>query len=150
MTSGVRSPILMKKGVMMKKYALALVFCLTFLAPALIAKDEPKIEVIFESALKDAIYCPLYDSELASLRTNFSADVGWWTLKFENGAVIRYWKNTFINVNKADGDIWWIGKVYVVSKIIPGSAGKLAGIFTPNKDQPAYFSVSPKESVEPK
>ena len=89
----------------MKKLILA--FMLFFLIFPLTAKEK----VIFESVLKDAEFHPLYvfkDTYEETLPC-----MGWWTLKFENGAVIT--------VNRArlefpKDDIWWIGKKYEIIK----------------------------------
>ena len=67
----------------------------------LIAKEE----VIFESILKDADFHP-FTSKIGA------NNIGWWTLKFENGAVIRVW--TGYNTKPKD-DIWWVGKKYTIT-----------------------------------
>jgi len=83
----------------MKKYIAILIVCLAFLAPALIANEE----VVFESILKDAIFM------------HAEAAFGtWWTLKFENGAIITFDKE--FEVRAPEDGIWWVGKTYVVSK----------------------------------
>ena len=97
----------------MRKFILILTLFLLILP--LIAKEE---EVVFKSILKDANFCPLHSVEVeaffAVLRKGdaFSWE-GWWTLKFENGAVITI-NRSWANLPKHD--IWWIGKEYKVIK----------------------------------
>jgi len=75
-------------------------FCLLIFP--LMAKDE----VVFESTLKDADFRP-FSSKVGM------NNIGWWTLKFENGAVIRVW--TGYN-SKPKDDIWWVGKRYKITE----------------------------------
>jgi len=121
--------------------SLALLFLV--LAPASNAKET----IVFESALKDAVFLPLYISERTT-EPMFPA-AGWWTLKFENGAVITSYRMSgdpirdfsIIKIYKKAGikwpglglDIWWIGKVYTVSK---------------DEDRPELFIVKLKEEPE--
>jgi hypothetical protein len=118
--------------------SLALLFLV--LAPVSNAKET----IVFESALKDAVFIPLYISERTT-EPMFPA-AGWWTLKFENGAVITSYRISgdpirdfsIIKIYKKAGiklpdpglDIWWIGKVYIVSK---------------DEDRPELFIVKLKE-----
>lgn len=90
----------------MKKLILA--FTLFFLILPLTAKEK----VVFESVLKDADFRPLYAFKVDTYEETIPC-MGWWTLKFENGAVIT--------VNRArlstpKDEIWWIGKEYKVIK----------------------------------
>jgi hypothetical protein len=73
---------------------------LCFLVIPLLAKET----VVFESVLKDAIF----SGGGATLE-----HIGWWTLKFENGAVIRVERRT---LDFPKDEIFWIGKKYQVSK----------------------------------
>jgi hypothetical protein len=89
---------------------LAIFFLIIFLSISLWAKEE----IIFESILKDAIFIPI------SVLDKFMGEpivhrdlLGCWTLKFENGAVIRYFSNF---TDKPEDHILWIGKKYIVSK----------------------------------
>lgn len=68
--------------------------------------------VLFESILKDAVFIPLYISMHPTEKSVPAA--GWWTLKFENGAVISVYREPAKPLPK--DDVWWIGKVYEVSK----------------------------------
>ena len=98
----------------MRIKTLVLGICFFLILP-LIAKEE---EVAFESILKDADFCPLssLSNPLLPLEIEDPDPVGWdgwWTLKFENGAVItinRSW------TKYPKWDIWWIGKEYKVVK----------------------------------
>jgi len=95
----------------MRKLILAFMFF--FLILPIIAEEE---EVVFESILKDADFRPLYTvkTPFDSLRDGDPFGwSGWWTLKFENGAVITI-NRSWLNLPKHD--IWWIGKEYKVSK----------------------------------
>ena len=91
----------------MKRQIVILILCLAFLAPCFGAKEE----IVFESVLKDAIFMPLYVSDNYIQKT--VPHFGWWTLKFENGAVITFYRGTEL---LPKSDIWWIGKTYIVSK----------------------------------
>lgn len=66
--------------------------------------DLAKEEVLFTSILKDADFYPFYMQPAGATRP------GWWTLKFENGYIIRVYKK-----NKSDTteEIWQTGKKYV-------------------------------------
>jgi len=93
--------------------------------------SNAKETIVFESALKDAVFIPLYIGERTIGEPAFPA-AGWWTLKFENGAIITSYRMSgdpirdfsIIKIYKKAGikwpgpglDIWWIGKVYTVSK----------------------------------
>jgi hypothetical protein len=98
----------------MKKYIVVLVLCLAFLAPALIAKDE----VIFESALKDAVFIPFHGTDENTIGIRW----GWWTIKFDNGAIITIHRGLG---DDATNDIWWVGKTYIVTKNRYGFNAKL-------------------------
>ena len=63
--------------------------------------------VLFESVLKDV------DFQL-DLRSKFA--IGWWILKFENGAIIRTLRPAL--VSRVDSDIWRLGKKYKVTKYL--------------------------------
>jgi len=121
---------------------------LLFLVSAPASNAEEMI--VFESALKDAVFVPLYiGAGSAVLDRQMERDfpfAGWWTLKFENGAIVTYYRSPgtsfeLIQMYKKAGikgpgsgvDIWWIGKVYIVSI---------------NEDRPDYFSVKLKEEPE--
>ena len=120
---------------------------LLFLVSATASNAEETI--VFESVLKDAVFIPLYISAGSSiLNRQMERDfpmAGWWTLKFENGAIITFYripgdfelsqmaKKAGIKMLGRGVDIWWIGKVYIVSI---------------NEDRPNYFSVKLKEEPE--
>jgi len=76
---------------------------------------DKKENIEFESILKDAEFHPGYPYITRSKKHCF---LGWWTLKFENGAVVRA-----ISRDDQDAtifepkDVWWIGKKYVVIKM---------------------------------
>lgn len=91
-----------------KIFIVGLIFL--FVSP-LIAEEE----VVFESVLKDAVFCPI---DPTTVIINHAEKyqlpwMGWWTLKFENGAVIAI-KKSFRELPKLE--IWWIGKRYKVIK----------------------------------
>lgn len=65
-----------------------------------------KKKVLFESTLKDAIF--IVDNEP---NTIFQ---GCWTLKFDNGAVLRV-HHVGLGKNPIN-DIWWVGKKYAAIK----------------------------------
>jgi len=96
----------------MKKLILA--FTLFFLILPLTAKDE---EVIFESILKDADFCTLPATKTdIGIIEELKLDLGWWTwwtLKFENGAVIVISRSA---LEPKEDVVWWIGKEYRVTK----------------------------------
>ena len=86
---------------------LGIIFMLFFLILPLTAKEK----IVFESVLKDAEFVPIYAFEV--LYEKELPGMGWWTLKFENGAVIT--------INRAreklsKDDIWFIGKEYKVTR----------------------------------
>ena len=94
----------------MKKVVLIFVIIL-MIFPLLAQKKITKAElakktVLFESALKDAIF--IVDNEPDTIF------VGCWTLKFENGAAIRV-HHVGLGKNPIS-DIWWIGKNYAAIK----------------------------------
>ena len=68
-----------------------------------------KEEVAFKSVLKDADFYPQYHTEMGQSMIG----VGWWTLKFENGSIIRVYRNY---KSKPVNDIWQVGKKYAVTK----------------------------------
>jgi hypothetical protein len=75
----------------------------------LIAQDQ-KESILFESALKDAVFSP--DLSRGQTLSPSGGMYGWWTLKFENGAVILHY-STMVKLSQ-----WWIGETYVVSTVI--------------------------------
>lgn len=90
---------------MRKKILILGLVCL--LAFPLLAKEK----VVFESVLKDADFYPIYvfkDTYEETLPC-----MGWWTLKFENGAVITA-NRARLELSK--DDIWFIGKKYKVTR----------------------------------
>lgn len=98
----------------MRKFILTFMF----LSLILLVVAEQEEEVVFKSALKDADFCPLLSQSevFQPLEPDPSDPVGWdgwWTLKFENGAIIR------VNRSWSDrprNDIWWVGKEYKVTR----------------------------------
>jgi hypothetical protein len=72
------------------------------------AKEEGT--VLFESVLKDADFCFAYWNE--PTRSNYH--MGYWTLKFENGAVVKSYE--FSIGSEECKSIWWIGGKYIVYK----------------------------------
>lgn len=72
------------------------------------AKEEGN--VLFESVLKDADFRHAYWNE----PTRSNCHIGYWTLKFENGAVIKSYEFSVGPEERAS--VWWIGKQYVVYK----------------------------------
>jgi len=102
------------KNIFIFSLILLLSFSLSF-AQELITETElteKKENIEFESILKDAEFHPGYPY---ITRSKIHCFVGWWTLKFENGAVTR-----IICRDDQDAtmffpkDTWWIGKRYVV------------------------------------
>jgi len=106
-----------------KILVLGLIFLFAF---PLVAEEG----IVFESALKDVDFCllpPTKDDietlelfKRSAFREKKDLKVGlawptWWTLKFENGAVITIREKAF-PANEAI--IWWIGKQYKVTQII--------------------------------
>ena len=96
----------------MKK--LILVSMLFFLILPLTAEDE---EIVFESILKDAEFCSLAATK-ADMKMIEDLDLSlgwwtWWTLKFENGAVIVISRSA---LEPKEDIVWWIGKEYRVTK----------------------------------
>ena len=89
----------------MRNRILIIGFICLFIFP-LLAKEK----IVFESTLKDAVFCPLWVGDSNTTRSN---STGWWTLKFENGAVISFWRKMEV---LPKNDIWWIGKKYKVTK----------------------------------
>lgn len=87
-----------------KILGLGLVCLLVF---PLVAKEK----TVFESVLKDAEFHPLYVFE-DSIEVILPS-MGWWTLKFENGAVITANRE---NEKLSKNDIWFIGKKYKITR----------------------------------
>ncbi len=92
----------------------------------LVSVSPAKEETLFEAVLRDAEFHPLLIAEANLAKIN--QVVGWWTLKFENGAVVTTPQYTVGLTSKKD--IWWIGKTYIVYK-------KRFGQY--------YYSIKPKE-----
>jgi len=91
----------------MRKKILVLGLIFLFVFP-LLAKEK----VVFESVLKDADFDPLYAFKVGSYEETIPC-MGWWTLKFENGAVITVNR---VRLESPKDDIWWVGKEYKVIK----------------------------------
>ena len=70
-----------------------------------LAKAKAKDNVLFESVLKDADMVIIY-------KLNSKLEKRFWTLKFENGAVLNIYEGP--NADKIIGSVWWIGKRYVI------------------------------------
>ncbi|MBA7483471.1 hypothetical protein ES707_18986 [subsurface metagenome] len=86
-------------------------FILAFMLLALILPLAAKEKIVFESVLKDAEFRPLYAFEVTYEETLPS--MGWWTLKFENGAVITVYR---ARLELSKDDVWFIGKKYKVTR----------------------------------
>jgi hypothetical protein len=78
--------------------------------------------ILFESVLRDAIFVPLmasrdrtvnivriYEGKVSHVRA--ANRMGYWTLKFDNGAVLPVWSGP-----DGSGSLWWIGVNYRVSE----------------------------------
>jgi len=71
-------------------------------------------DIEFESILKDAEFRPGYPHVTRGGEHCF---LGWWTLKFENGAVVRMISRDDRDITIFEPkEIWWIGKKYIVIK----------------------------------
>ena len=93
----------------MKRF-FAIVFFVLFCFP-LLAKED----IVFESILKDAIFVPCQPEKYLMAKIE-----GYWTLKFENGAIVSIGK---LDVTEGESlkmagrqTIWWIGETYRVTR----------------------------------
>jgi len=106
----------MKKSILILSISL-LTFSFSF-GQEVITKTElthKQENVEFESILKDAEFRPGYPYVTKSNKHCF---LGWWTLKFENGAVVRIIARDDRDITIFEPkDIWWIGKKYAVIKM---------------------------------
>jgi hypothetical protein len=100
--------------------------CLAACVLLIVSVSPAKEETLFEDVLRDAEFHPLIITEANLAKIN--QVVGWWTLKFENGAVVTTPQYTVGLTSKKD--IWWIGKTYIVYK---------------KKFGQNYYSIRPKE-----
>jgi hypothetical protein len=64
-------------------------------------------EILFESTLRDAVLAIAVDIDLC------------WTLKFENGAIIRVKEKD--RGASGTGPIWWVGRKYCV-RVVKGES----------------------------
>jgi len=81
-----------------------------------------KTRILFESVLRDAIFVPVGSvNEMLVQRVEFfegeAAHVvapkraGYWTLKFDNGAILPIWAG-----QGPESSLWWTGETYRVSE----------------------------------
>jgi len=70
-----------------------------------LAKARVKDNVLFESVLTDADMAITY-------KLSSRIEKRYWTLKFENGAVLNIYEGP--NADVILGSVWWIGKRYVI------------------------------------
>jgi len=70
-----------------------------------LAKARAKDNILFESVLMDTDMTITYKS-------SSGIEKRYWTLKFENGAVLNIYEGP--NADVILGHVWWIGKRYVI------------------------------------